>query len=61
MAPEQFFVLAEALEASGHSFIWVARYMPESGEHEEGSGRRVLPEGFEERMTKSGKGLIVTS
>ncbi|CAL5399881.1 unnamed protein product [Camellia sinensis] len=62
MAPEQFFVLAEALEASGHSFIWVARYMPESGEHEEeGSGRRVLPEGFEERMTKSGKGLIVRS
>ncbi|XP_028121799.1 abscisate beta-glucosyltransferase-like, partial [Camellia sinensis] len=61
MAPEQFFVLAEALEASGHSFIWMARYMPESGEHEEGSGRRVLPKGFEERMTKSGKGLIVRS
>ncbi|GMP59088.1 hypothetical protein CsSME_00022511 [Camellia sinensis var. sinensis] len=61
MAPKQFFVLAEALEASGHSFIWVATYMPESGEHEEGSGRRVLPEGFEERMTISGKGLIVRS
>ncbi|XAR54425.1 Abscisate beta-glucosyltransferase [Bertholletia excelsa] len=58
MAPEQFFEIAQGLEASGHDFIWVARDMSEYASEGEG-GRRNLPEGFEERMATSGRGLVI--
>ncbi|KAF5943605.1 hypothetical protein HYC85_017682 [Camellia sinensis] len=67
MAPEQFLEVAHGLETSGCPFIWVARDMSEYGQEErekkeggENRGKK-LPEGFEERMTKSGQGLIVKS
>ncbi|CAL5430516.1 unnamed protein product [Camellia sinensis] len=67
MAPEQFLEIAHGLEISGCPFIWVARDMLEYGGDEknneggEGRGGKKLPDGFEERMMKSGKGLIVRS
>ncbi|KAL7265570.1 hypothetical protein ACSBR1_003365 [Camellia fascicularis] len=67
MAPEQFLEVAHGLETSGCPFIWVARDMSEYGQEEkekkeggENRGKK-LPEGFEQRMTKSGQGLIVKS
>ncbi|CAL5354710.1 unnamed protein product [Camellia sinensis] len=67
MAPEQFLEIAHGLEISGCPFIWVGRDMLEYGDDEknnegrEGRGGKKLPDGFEERMMKSGKGLIVRS
>ncbi|XP_028065912.1 abscisate beta-glucosyltransferase-like [Camellia sinensis] len=67
MAPEQFLEIAHGLEISGCPFIWVARDMLEYGDDEknnegrEGRGGKKRPDGFEERMMKSGKGLIVRS
>ncbi|XP_028065935.1 abscisate beta-glucosyltransferase-like [Camellia sinensis] len=67
MAPEQFLEIAHGLEISGCPFIWVGRDMLEYGDDEknnegrEGRGVKKLPDGFEERMMKSGKGLIVRS
>ncbi|CAL5335174.1 unnamed protein product [Camellia sinensis] len=64
MHPEQFLEPAHGLEASSCPFIWVARDESEFGQEKKeggGNGGRKFPEGFEERMTKSGQGLIVKS
>lgn len=54
---DQLLELACALEASGHRFVWVVFGKEEEEEEEE----RVkwMPEGFEERMKKEDKGMIV--
>ncbi|XP_028761029.1 UDP-glucose flavonoid 3-O-glucosyltransferase 7-like [Neltuma alba] len=51
----QLFEIACAMESSGHSFIW----MVHKEDDEEGK-KAWLPEGFEERMKKENRGLILT-
>ncbi|KAM7518356.1 hypothetical protein LguiB_017318 [Lonicera macranthoides] len=50
----QLVEIAHGLEASGHNFIWVVRNREKKKENESW-----LPEGFEERITKGDKGMIV--
>ncbi|GAB4852923.1 hypothetical protein Ancab_017120 [Ancistrocladus abbreviatus] len=52
----QFQEIAYALEASESFFIWAIGKILKSNSKEEGE---LLPEGFEERMTSTGKGLII--
>lgn len=63
MSPEQFQELAYGLESSGHNFLWVARDESQyEGGQEEGKKKvSIFPDGFEERVEKSGKGFIVKS
>lgn len=51
--------IALALEAANQPFIWVVRNT-EKGE-EQGEGERWLPDGFEERVKKENRGLIIRS
>ncbi|GLT60423.1 hypothetical protein SLA2020_331900 [Shorea laevis] len=56
LPPEQLLEIAYALEASGHSFIWVVgKSFKSEGENEE----NWLPDGFEERMEESKIGIII--
>jgi len=60
LPPEQLMEIAYGLEASDQSFVWVVGnilYNP-SENKENGSGNW-LPEGFEERMRETGKGLVL--
>lgn len=64
LPPEQLKEIAYGLEASEKSFIWVvgkarARTLSVKDPSENGSGEKWLPEGFEERMKDSGKGLVL--
>ncbi|KAK7400765.1 hypothetical protein VNO78_12071 [Psophocarpus tetragonolobus] len=56
MAPEQLKEIAFGLEASDQFFIWVVGNLLNPSETEEKGD--LLPEGFEQRMMESGKGLI---
>ncbi|KNA07606.1 hypothetical protein SOVF_170320 [Spinacia oleracea] len=47
-SPAQISELATALEMSGHPFIWVVR-----------NGEKLLPDGFEERITEQDKGVLI--
>ncbi|KAJ4724181.1 Glycosyltransferase [Melia azedarach] len=51
--------LAMALEASGKNFIWVVRPPIGFDINSEFNAEEYLPEGFEERIIASGKGLLV--
>ncbi|KAL9247994.1 hypothetical protein vseg_021361 [Gypsophila vaccaria] len=55
MCKEQFHEIAHGLEASGHSFVWVAKFNLSGDEGDQGW----FPEGFEERVKESKQGVVV--
>ncbi|MED6219981.1 hypothetical protein PIB30_040773 [Stylosanthes scabra] len=59
LPPKQLMEIAYGLEASGKSFVWVVREILKSEKNKEEEDERWLPEGFEERMKESNRGLIV--
>ncbi|XP_061367895.1 abscisate beta-glucosyltransferase-like [Gastrolobium bilobum] len=56
---EQLKEIAYGLEASDHSFIWVVGKILNSSKTEETGSENWLPNGFEQRMKESNKGLII--
>ncbi|KAL7254873.1 hypothetical protein ACSBR1_009094 [Camellia fascicularis] len=62
-----FLEIAHGFEASGCPFIWVARDLSKNNKEDKEKREvgevenrdKMLPDGFEERMTKFGQGLIV--
>ncbi|KAJ9164402.1 hypothetical protein P3X46_023980 [Hevea brasiliensis] len=59
IASSQMMQLAMALEASGKNFIWVVRPPIGFDINSEFRSNEWLPEGFEERIKESGRGLLV--
>ncbi|XP_044478544.1 UDP-glycosyltransferase 92A1-like [Mangifera indica] len=59
ISPSQMMQLAMALEASGKNFIWVVRPPLGFDINSEFRANEWLPEGFEERIRGSGRGLLV--
>ncbi|MED6219973.1 hypothetical protein PIB30_040766 [Stylosanthes scabra] len=60
LPPKQLKEIAYGLEASGKSFVWVVGKIRKSEKNkEEEDEESWLPEGFEERMKESNRGLIV--
>ena len=57
LSDEQLFEIALALEGSGYQFLWVVRRKNDGGE--EGAEGKWLPDGFEERMKKEERGMVV--
>ncbi|KAK7389918.1 hypothetical protein VNO78_25215 [Psophocarpus tetragonolobus] len=51
MSDEQLYQIASGLEGSGHSFIWVV--------HRKKDDEKWGPEGFEERMKKEKRGMVI--
>ncbi|KAG5051391.1 hypothetical protein AAZX31_02G098700 [Glycine max] len=57
---EQLKEIACGLEASEQSFIWVVRNIHNNpSENKENGNGNFLPEGFEQRMKETGKGLVL--
>ncbi|XP_022756273.1 UDP-glycosyltransferase 92A1 [Durio zibethinus] len=59
ISPSQMMQLAKALEVSGKNFIWVVRPPLGFDINSEFKANEWLPEGFEERIRESKKGLVV--
>ncbi|XWS73499.1 hypothetical protein CRYUN_Cryun02cG0134500 [Craigia yunnanensis] len=59
ITPSQMMQLAKALEVSGKNFIWVVRPPIGLDINSEFRANEWLPEGFEERIRESKKGLVV--
>ncbi|XVF47437.1 hypothetical protein PTKIN_Ptkin03bG0108700 [Pterospermum kingtungense] len=59
ISPSQMMQLARALEATGKNFIWVVRPPLGFDINSEFKANEWLPEGFEERIRESKKGLVV--
>ncbi|KAL4350413.1 hypothetical protein HN51_031528 [Arachis hypogaea] len=64
LPPQQLKEIAYGLEASGKSFVWVVGKIMKSSpknkeEDDEDDVQTWLPEGFEERMKESNRGLIL--
>ncbi|XP_073027337.1 LOW QUALITY PROTEIN: abscisate beta-glucosyltransferase-like [Primulina eburnea] len=57
MSSVQIYELASGLEASGKSFIWVVGKI--LGIEENGEAKKHFPDGFEERISSSKRGLII--
>lgn len=55
---EQLYQIAVGLENSGHQFLWVVHRKNTNGKDEEESDKW-LPEGFEERMEKEKRGMLI--
>ncbi|KAK7312046.1 hypothetical protein VNO77_35578 [Canavalia gladiata] len=54
LSDEQLYQIARGLEASGHQFLWVVH---RKNNEQEDNGW--LPEGFEEKMTKEHRGMLI--
>ncbi|OIW07803.1 hypothetical protein TanjilG_31995 [Lupinus angustifolius] len=64
LSDEQLFEIASGIEASGHQFLWVVhiknkRTDDKTKEEEEEEELKWLPKGFEEKMMKEKRGLII--
>ncbi|XP_047149088.1 abscisate beta-glucosyltransferase [Vigna umbellata] len=60
LPPEQLKEIAYGLEASEQSFIWVVgNILHNPSENKENGSGNWLPEGFEQRMKETGKGLVL--
>ncbi|QCE02703.1 UDP-glucose flavonoid 3-O-glucosyltransferase 7-like [Vigna unguiculata] len=57
LSDKQLYELATGLDASGHSFIWVVHRKNKEGEEEE--EEKWLPEGFEEKIEKEKRGMLI--
>ncbi|KAJ1379512.1 UDP-glycosyltransferase family, conserved site [Sesbania bispinosa] len=55
LSDEQLFQIATGLEASGHQFLWVVHRKEKEGEIDDDW----LPEGFEEKMKKEKRGMLI--
>lgn len=60
LPPQQLKEIAYGLEASDQSFVWVVgKILHNPSENEENGSGNWLPEGFEQRMKETGKGLVL--
>lgn len=58
LSDEQLFEIASGLEASGHQFLWVV-HRKNNDKEENGDAVVWLPQGFEERMRKENRGMLI--
>ncbi|XP_015939180.1 UDP-glucose flavonoid 3-O-glucosyltransferase 7-like [Arachis duranensis] len=56
---KQLFEIAAGLEASGHQFVWVVRRNKRKKGDEDETEEKWLPDGFEERMKKEERGMVI--
>ncbi|XP_057751164.1 probable UDP-glucosyl transferase 73B6 [Arachis stenosperma] len=58
LSDEQLYQLALGLESSGHQFLWVVHRKKTNDDEGEGD-EKWLPHGFEERMKKEDRGMVL--